>query len=248
VESTEARADVPPRSFAIEVGAAKTNKYASRDSGDTVEVVERPGGGLSVVMVDGQGSGQAAKSLSLQLTSRAVAMLKDGVRDGAVARAVHDGLFAFRHGKVSATLETVSVDLRERSIVVSRNAATPYSLRRGGQWESRGGESAPIGLYRFTKPAIEMFPIELGLGVVIATDGIRSAGRRRGREPVDVLQTCHGLGANASAQELADAVLKAALELDDGRPGDDMTVAAVVIALPSTEPLIRRLRFHVPIG
>ena len=49
----------------IDVAVVKTNKYASRESGDTVEIVERPGGGISVIMADGQGSGRAAKTLSL---------------------------------------------------------------------------------------------------------------------------------------------------------------------------------------
>src|SRR3954451_11112846 len=106
--------------FSIDIATAKTNKYASRDSGDTVELAERPGGGLSVVIVDGQGSGLAAKTLSMQLTSKAVSLLKEGVRDGAAARAVHDSLFAFRHGQVSAALDILSVDLKTRSVLVTR--------------------------------------------------------------------------------------------------------------------------------
>ena len=56
----------------IEAAVAKTNKYASRESGDTVEIVERPTGGISVIVADGQGSGRAAKALSLLVTARAV--------------------------------------------------------------------------------------------------------------------------------------------------------------------------------
>jgi hypothetical protein len=37
----------------IQIAVAKTNKYASTESGDTVEVVERPHGGFSVVLADG---------------------------------------------------------------------------------------------------------------------------------------------------------------------------------------------------
>src|SRR6187401_2723332 len=96
----------------LELGIAKINKYASRESGDTAEVVERPGGGLSVVVVDGQGSGAAAKALSMLLTAKAVSLLKEGVRDGAVARAVHDTLLAYRGGKVSASLDILSADLK----------------------------------------------------------------------------------------------------------------------------------------
>ena len=85
--------------FEVQVAVAKTHKYANRESGDTVELVERPTGGFSVVLVDGQGSGQAAKTLSLLVSAKAVAMLKDGARDGVVARAVHDYLHAFRRGR-----------------------------------------------------------------------------------------------------------------------------------------------------
>lgn len=50
----------------IRVAVAKVGKYAAGISGDSVEVVERPrGGGVSVIIVDGQGgSGRAAKRTS----------------------------------------------------------------------------------------------------------------------------------------------------------------------------------------
>lgn len=41
----------------IQIAVAKTTKYGSQESGDTLEVVERPNGGLSVVLCDGQASG-----------------------------------------------------------------------------------------------------------------------------------------------------------------------------------------------
>ena len=88
----------------IDVAVAKVGRHTAAESGDTLEMIERPGGGFSFVLVDGQGSGQAAKAISSLLSARAVGLIKDGVRDGAVARAIHDQLFAYRHGQVSATL------------------------------------------------------------------------------------------------------------------------------------------------
>ncbi|MGC8875276.1 MAG: serine/threonine-protein phosphatase, partial [Chloroflexia bacterium] len=61
----------------IQIAVAKTHKFASRESGDTVELVERPHGGLSVLLVDAQGSGPAAKTLSNLITSRGAALIKD---------------------------------------------------------------------------------------------------------------------------------------------------------------------------
>jgi len=48
----------------IQIAAAKTNKYATPESGDTLEMVERPNGGVSVVLADGQSSGRGAKAVS----------------------------------------------------------------------------------------------------------------------------------------------------------------------------------------
>ncbi len=111
----------------IQFAAAKVNKYASRESGDTIEIVERSAapGGFTIVLVDGQGSGRNAKTLSHFVTGKAIALLKDGVRDGAVARAVSDQLYAYRHGQVSATLNLITVDFVTRTLVITRNNPEP---------------------------------------------------------------------------------------------------------------------------
>jgi len=38
----------------MQIAVAKINKYATSESGDTLDVVERPTGSLSVVLADGQ--------------------------------------------------------------------------------------------------------------------------------------------------------------------------------------------------
>src|ERR1043165_8622420 len=83
----------------IQVAAAKIPRHGSVESGDTLEVIERPGGGFSFVLVDAQGSGRGAKTLSNMVATRALSLLKDGARDGAVARAVHDYLYTYRMGQ-----------------------------------------------------------------------------------------------------------------------------------------------------
>src|SRR5438552_11139986 len=146
----------------VQIAVAKTNKYATRESGDTVEVVERPHGGFSVVLADGQGSGRSAKSLSNLVTTKAVSLIKDGVRDGVVARSVHDYLFAYRGGKVSATLVIMTVDLASRTLVLSRNSHCPIIVSRPGESGPTliDAPSNPIGIYAQTKPIITELPLE----------------------------------------------------------------------------------------
>lgn len=234
--------------LSIEIAVAKTHKYASRDSGDTVEIVERPTGGLSVVLVDGQGSGHAAKSLSMMVSSKAVSQLKEGIRDGAVARGTHDFLHAFRHGKVSATLDIVSVDLASSTVVVTRNSAVHYYLV-GDETGFRvcEGVSGPIGLYRHTRPAVDQYPFSAGLSVIVFSDGIVGAGARKG-QPFHPLGFAHDhLKADMTVQDMADTLLRAAIEADDDRPRDDMAVVALQLAEREAMPLIRRQYVSVPV-
>lgn len=235
-----------PESLVIDVGVAKTEKYASRESGDTVELVERPSGGFTVVMIDGQGSGRAAKTLSLLLSSKAVALVKEGVRDGVVARATHDYLFAFRHGQVSATVDLLSIDLRTRTTVITRNAESPMIVSLAGQTEVLPALSGPIGRYRWTKPSVRELPLQPGLEVLLFTDGIWHSGRRANQPPLDLAafgDSC--LGRNTPAQTLADELLKTVIERDGGKPNDDMAVVALSLRESSAERAIRRLGLEV---
>ena len=233
-------------SLVIDVGVAKTEKYASRESGDTVELIERPSGGFTVVAIDGQGSGKAAKTLSLLLSSKAVALVKEGVRDGVVARATHDYLFAFRHGQVSATLDLLSIDLKTRTIVITRNAESPLLVRSGGETQVMPALSGPIGRYRWTKPSVTELPMEAGLEILMFTDGIWHSGRRENRPPID-LQAYgeEAFGIDTPAQALADQLLAHVLERDGGRPNDDMAVVALSLRPSHVQTAIRRLGLEV---
>ena len=232
----------------IDLGIAKTEKAASRDSGDTVELVERPSGGFSVVMIDGQGSGRAAKTLSLLLSSKAVTLLKEGVRDGVVARATHDFLFAFRHGQVSATFDVLSIDLKTRTVVVTRNAEAPMLVGDQGRFRLEPTGSGPIGRYRWTKPAIAELPMTTGLQVILCTDGVPHSGRRQGRPPFDLIQlACSRFEPAHPAQALAEIVLEEAVCRDGGRPGDDMAVVALSLRARPDGIVVRRMQAQVPL-
>lgn len=234
--------------LSINIAVAKTNKYASRDSGDTVELAERPGGGMSVVIVDGQGSGVGAKTLSMQLTSKAVSLLKEGVRDGAVARAVHDSLFAFRRGQVSAAIDILSVDLKTRSVLVTRNSETAMTLQLHGEWKTLPPTSGPIGLYHFTRPSVTQLQAEAGLVVILTSDGVPGAGERGGSGGFDIAAFAANTDSfELRADEFADRVLREAIDRDQGRPRDDLSVVVLSLTDQVEAPLIRRMSVFVPL-
>jgi serine phosphatase RsbU (regulator of sigma subunit) len=231
----------------ILIAVAKTNKYASSESGDTLEVVERPNGGMSVVLSDGQTSGRGAKTVSTMVVRKVIALLAEGVRDGAAARAASDYLYTERSGKVTATLNILSADLQTGTLVVTRNSPAPIFVARGEDIECINSESVAIGTSRNIRPAITEFPIEKGCTVIIYTDGLTDAGDRYGTS----LDVCTLLKAmledeDPTPQAIADALLSEAIRLDQGRPNDDMSVVVLRVTFGSDDQ-IRRMTVRLPI-
>lgn len=175
-------------------------------------------------------------------------MLKDGARDGAVARAVHDYLYAYRHGQVSATLNILSVDLSARSVLVSRNNPCPFYVIDEQGMTTYNEPSTPIGLYSMTKPVITKISLRPYVYVVVFTDGILHAGRRY-NESIELENYLGNFNVRQgrTAQEVTDDVLGRAVELDQNRPNDDMSVI-VMAALPmESENKVRRMTVCFPV-
>jgi serine phosphatase RsbU (regulator of sigma subunit) len=90
--------------------------------------------------------------------------------------------------------------------------------------------------------------VEPGLVIVIYTDGLVHAGERVGR-PMDV---CTSLKAmieeqDPSPQSIADALLAEAVNLDEGRPADDISVVVLKVLKRHGDD-VRRMTVRLPIN
>lgn len=218
----------------IKIGIAKMKKYAVEECGDSVEVAERPRGGISAILADGQGSGKAAKITSSLVVNKAAALIADGARDGAVARAVHDYLYAVKDGKVSSTLTLLSADMDTQTIVFSRNSNCPVIVKHQFGMDVYDEEISSIGVHKRMKPLMYQIPLEMGMLLVSYTDGIQAAGRKRGKNMnFNMIEKFILENSAEDATFIAESILEYALQLDDYRPGDDMTV--VVMGISDTE-------------
>lgn len=214
----------------IKIGVAKVGRYASGESGDTVEIVERPRGGLSVVIVDGQGHGRAAKRISHQIAGKAAALIGDGARDGAVMRAISDFLYTIRDGKVSATVSILSSDMEAKSLIVSRNSNCPVVVGHQDGSSCLDGGVNPIGVHKSNRPVVSHWPAYPGTVLVGFTDGVIHSGRfgdNPGFSMDDVFRLVR-LDV-MDPQALANRLLRMAVDRDQGKPRDDMLVAALAL-------------------
>jgi serine phosphatase RsbU (regulator of sigma subunit) len=231
----------------IQIAVAKTNKYAVSESGDTLEVVERPNGGLSIVLSDGQTSGKGAKAVSNMVVRKVISLLAEGVRDGAAARAASDYLYTEKNGKVTATLNIFSIDFVTKTLVITRNNPIPLFLSDQEKVTTLTGSSQAIGTNRNIRPSISEIPIINCLTAVMLTDGLFSAGERFGKK-MDILSSLESLleDEDPSSQYIADTLLNQAIRLDDGRPNDDMSIVVLRVTDRRTDD-IRRMLVSLPV-
>ena len=232
----------------LQIAVAKIPRAGSDESGDTLEMVERPGGGFSFVLVDGQGSGRGAKTLSNMLVTRVMVQLKDGARDEVVARSVHDYLYTYRAGQVAATLNIVSADFQSGTIIVTRNNPAPFFVLTPTGVRIHNEESTPIGLHPMTRPVVTEIPVQPYTYVVVFTDGLLKAGNRYG-EDIEIGNFLAGwpVKQGHSAEMLANALLGRALELDRDEPADDMSVLVLTALQTQDTGRMRRMRVAFPL-
>jgi hypothetical protein len=215
--------------FRIQVAWSKMPKGGVGTSGDSVELVERPLGGVTLILADGQGSGPAARRISRLVSMKAVSLIADGSRDGAVARAVQDMLYTAREGRVTATLALLTVDFATRSLVISRNSPAPVVVRQEDRVFRIDGAAEVIGTYRRTKPQVT--ELDLVEGTICLTWAAWDT--RLAASDVDQLA------------DLVDALMQDAVDLDQGRPGDDISIMALGVRRDDQSSL-RRLSASIP--
>jgi serine phosphatase RsbU (regulator of sigma subunit) len=183
----------------------------------------------------------------MMVVRKVISLLAEGVRDGAAARAASDRLYTERNGKVSCTLNIASIDLSTNTVVLSRNNPSPIYIARGDEIDCMDTESSPLGIRRSIRPVITEVELKPGLTIVMYTDGLTHAGKRRG-QPMDV---CNAIQAmldeqDPSPQELADALLAHAVNLDEGRPADDISVVTLKVSSREDDE-VRRMSVRLPL-
>ena len=224
----------------LRIAVSKINNAFLAQSGDTVEIIERPNGGLSTVLADGQVNGQSNKGISTMISHRVIGNISEGVRDGSAIRAVSSRVFAEHNGLVQAALTVISADMQSNTILISRNSPIPVFIASDGKVDCLTTECEPIGLRPDSTPAIVELPIKAGLIVVAFSDGIFNAGHQS-QQTFEISTTLESFldEQEPTAQEIADFLLNQAIRMDNGRPLDDMSVVVMAVSYQSPDQIRR---------
>lgn len=231
----------------IKIAIAKIDKHGSSLSGDTVEMTERPNGGISIVMADGKQDQRASKGMSTLVSHRVIDHISSGMRDGASIRTAATQIFTDHKGSVQAHLWVISADLQTNTIIVSRCNPLPVFLISEDTVDCLFSESDLIGSGLEVSPTIIELPIGPEMTVVAFSDGVYAAGQHSQQS----MDTCTIIEAfveeqEPTAKEIAEFLLNRAIRLDNGQPQDDMSI---IVLQTSSRPsdTIRRMSISLPI-
>lgn len=225
----------------LRIAVAKTDRYGTTTTGDTVEITERPNGGISIVLADGQADDQDSKAISTMVSHKVIECIIQGLRDSAAIRAASNKIFLEYDGKVRAKLNVLSADLQTNTIVISRNNPAPVFLITEGKVDTLKEESVPIGTQMDICPSIVELPIIPEMLIVTISDGMFNAGDPEMNE-TNIITVIEAMieDQEPSAKEMADTLLSRAIRLDNGRPKDDFSVVVMLVS-PQSSDHIRRI-------
>jgi serine phosphatase RsbU (regulator of sigma subunit) len=231
----------------IKIAIVKIDKHGSSNSGDTVEMIERPNGGISIVMADGRFDQRDSKAISTLVSHRVIEQISEGMRDGASIRAAASQIFTDYQGSVQANLWVISADLQTNTIIVSRNNPFPVFLISEDTVDCLISESEPIGCRLDVSPTIIELTIKPEMTIVAFSDGVFYAGQNN-QQSMDICTTIEAFveEQEPTAKEIAEFLLHRAIRLDDGKPQDDMSIIVLQVSSRPSDT-IRRMSISLPI-
>jgi hypothetical protein len=202
-----------------------------------IDVVEQPGAGWAVLMVDVQGSGPAGRRLAGTLMHMTRECLAAGVAPDTTVCAVHQHLFAVRQGKVGASIHVCIVDAASNSAQVAGLGPLGVASHIKTEWNIEWFRAPTAGFEHRVDVQVVDFRLLPGYQLVLANDGIT--------QPEDGLASLLMQTEPAGSHiESARVILNAAIARASGRPRADMAVA-LVSHNPDPTPVGRMLHAHV---
>ncbi len=211
----------PPLDAAF--GLALKTKEGSLTSGDTHSLTKIDEGKFLIALSDGMGSGKRAENTSSTAISLIESFYKAGLDSNLILSMVNKVLALNTDDNFSA-MDILTVNLFDLSADFIKIGA-PYSfILSDDSIKIIEGSSLPLGILDDLTPTGCSCKLMEGSTVIMVTDGVSDA-FGSSTDLIDFLRTLD----NKNPQEIADNILNKALNFENDRANDDMSVLAVRI-------------------
>ena len=204
--------------YSFEIGFAQ-HSAEGKLCGDTIKLVHDSRGHSILIISDGMGRGNRAAldgAMGAGLLSR---LLSAGFGFDSALKVVNSALLVKSNEESLATIDCASVDLFTGRVDLYKAGAPATYIIKGNRVTKCELTSMPAGILRGIEFAKRTAVLSRGDLIVMMSDGITELGG----EWLSAL--LKGFEEN-TPQEIADSILKEALNVSEGQKEDDMSVIA----------------------
>ncbi|EGO64545.1 stage II sporulation protein E [Acetonema longum] len=224
--------------FAVEVGMSSVAKGHETESGDTYSVTAIGQEKVALILSDGMGSGQRAAGESRTAVQMVERLLTAGFEVDTAVRTVNSMLLLRLSGESYATMDMAVVDLYSGETEFLKVGCSASFVKRVREVFTIEAAAVPMGILQHTEIELVKYILAPGDIMVMVSDGVADAARRK-NDKKDWVAHFLRLTASDNPQEIADLLLRQALEYNGKYATDDMTVlvAKLVECVPETDSL-----------
>ena len=208
-------------------GTARAAKETEEVSGDNFAFFEADDGNFTIVLSDGMGSGEEACRDSEAVADMTETMLEAGLPLEMAVQLVNSAVASEGKEGNMPTLDLCSVDLYEGSCRFMKTGAAASFIKRGSIVEKIDGGTLPLGAFGHAQPRPVECQLMDGDYIIMLSDGMTEGWP--GEDGEERLETLLGCIGSVSPAEIANTMMKYAIEQCQGRIRDDMTVLAAGI-------------------
>lgn len=203
-------------------GTARAVKETEEVSGDNYAFFEADDGNFTMVLSDGMGSGENACRDSEAVADMTEAMLEAGLPLEMAVQLVNSAVASEGREENMPTLDLCSVDLCEGSCRFMKTGAAVSFIKRGSIVEKIDGGTFPLGAFGHAQAKPSDCQLMDGDYIIMLSDGMTEGWPDGDGE--DRLESMIGRIGAVSPGELANSIMRYAIEQCQGRIRDDMTV------------------------
>ena len=209
--------------YRLQVGIAKTTKKDSPVSGDTSIQTKLEDGKILLAISDGMGSGPEARKSSKIAIKMLERLLTSGFDKENSIKLINSTVSANTDDDMYATLDIEIFDLFAGNVEFIKNGACPTFIKRNDQVQVVKSKSLPAGI--LDDIDLEQYDKDLKDGdiLVICSDGIIESNKEYLNKELWVKYLLEDMRTD-DVQQIADILLKEAIDNDYGIEKDDMTV------------------------
>lgn len=210
------------RVFDVQTAVATVARDGRLVSGDTYASVDLDNGRYAVAVSDGMGNGDRASRESKAALELLKKLLKAGFDEQLAIKTINSTLLLRSREEMFTTLDMALVDLFTARAEFLKVGSAPSFLCRGDEVRPITGANVPIGILQDIDVQTIHEQLQEGDRLILMSDGVFDAPAVYDKEAwfMDQIASLRAF----DPQAVASSLVEAAIAINHGQVGDDMTV------------------------